>query len=435
MSSDPGGPIARATLTPAERAAADAIDPAWLAAELAALCSVPSITGSEGAARDHVARLLASAGLAVDAWDADPVSLSADSAWPGSEMPRTVLPMVAGTWTGRRPGPRLLLVGHTDVVPPGEPATWSTPPFQPVVRDGFLVARGAADMKGGLVAALAAIRAVAGTLHRARAAGEVVLLGVPSEEDGGGGMLAAIRAGYTGTAAVIPEPTALRIVVAHAGAITFRLDVPGRAAHASTRTEGVSALEKLEVLHAALRADEAARNAAETRPVMSSLGLPYPTILGTVRGGDWASTVPDRMVADGRYGVRLGQSPADAEAELRAAISAACDADEWLRVHPAGVDVWGARFASAEVAASEHLPMTLGDIAAAVRGDRPPAVGVPYGADMALLVNVGATPTVLFGPGDVRVAHAADEHVSLAEVTACARVLAAWLVRELTAAD
>ena len=102
-----------------------------------------------------------------------------------------------------------------------------------------------------------------------------------------------------------------------AGAITFRLAVPGRAAHASVRREGVSALEKLEVLHAALRADEAARNAAETRPEMRALGLPYPTIIGTVHGGDWASTVPDLVVAEGRYGVRVGQVAEEAADELR----------------------------------------------------------------------------------------------------------------------
>ncbi len=61
-------------------------------------------------------------------------------------------------------------------------------------------------------------------------------------------------------------------------------------------------------------------------------------------------------------------------------------------------------------------------------------IGEPYGADMRLLVNEGSTPTVIYGPGDVRVAHSADEHVSLAEVADCARVLAAWVVRELDVA-
>jgi len=70
-------------------------------------------------------------------------------------------------------------------------------------------------------------------------------------------------------------------------------------------------------------------------------------------------------------------------------------------------------------------------LAEAALGRRPSMIGEPYGADMRLLVNEGGTPTVMFGPGDVRVAHSADEYVPLAEVVDCARTLAAWLVREL----
>ena len=257
------------------------------------------------------------------------------------------------------------------------------------------------------------------------------MLAVPSEEDGGAGMLAAIRDGCVGDAAVITEPTRLEIVTVQAGAITFRLTVPGRAAHASTRREGVSALEKLELLHAALRDDEAARNAAEARPEMRALGLPYPTIIGTIHGGDWASTVPDRVVAEGRYGVRAGQTAAGAVEELRAVIAAACAADPWLRDHPAALEIPGGRFSSAEVPADHPLPVGLAAAAESILGRRPPFVGVPYGADMRLLIHEGATPTVMFGPGDVRVAHAADEHVDLDDVVACARVLAAWVVRTL----
>ena len=293
-----------AHLRPAERAAADAIDPARVQDDLLAFCAIPSVTGVETAARDHLARKMEAAGLEVHTWDADPVALAADPAFPGMEVPRTTLPLVAGTLRGSRPGKRLLLVVHTDVVPPGDPATWTTPAFEPVVRDGRAFGRGACDMKGGLVAAVAAIRAVSNAVGPSGLAGEVVLVGVPSEEDGGAGTFAAIRAGYVGDAAVIPEPTQLEIVTVSAGAITFRLTVPGRAAHASTRREGVSALDNLELLHAALRADEAARNAAETRPEMRALGLPYATIIGTVHGGDWPSSLPDRVVAEGRYGVR-----------------------------------------------------------------------------------------------------------------------------------
>ena len=434
-SDDTGRPGATSdNLGPAQRAAVDAVDRAAFTADLLAFCAIPSLTGSEGPARDHLARRLDAGGFGVHAWDADPVALAADPAFPGMEVPRTALPLVAGTFQGTRPGKRLLLVAHTDVVPAGEPASWTTPAFAPESRDGSVFGRGACDMKGGLVAALEAMRAVSRAVGPDGLAGEVILLGVPSEEDGGAGTFAAIRAGYAGDAAVIPEPTRLDVVAISAGAITFRLAVPGRAAHASTRREGVSALDNLELLHAALRADETARNAAEMRPEMRALWLPYATIIGTVRGGEWASSLPDRVVAEGRYGVRAGQTAAGAEAELRAAIEAACAEDSWLRVHPATLEIWGGRFSSCEVPADHLLPLGLAATAAAVTGHRPPLVGVPYGSDMRLLINEGHTPCVLFGPGDVRVAHAADEHVALAEVEACARTLAAWIVGELAPA-
>src|SRR5204862_3739357 len=121
-----------------------------------------------------------------------------------------------------------------------------------------------------------ALRALVASGIAPHLAGTVTFASVPSEEDGGQGMLAAIRAGFTGDLAIITEPTRLDVVVAHAGAITFRLTVPGRAAHASMRREGISALDNLFVLSQALEADETRRNEAETDPLRTALGLPYP---------------------------------------------------------------------------------------------------------------------------------------------------------------
>ena len=316
-------------------------------------------------------------------------------------------------------------------MPPGDLATWSADPWSGEVRDGALFGRGACDMKGGVAAILGAVRALRDSGAASALAGELVVALVPGEEDGGQGTLAAIRAGATGDLAIIPEPSNLDIVVAHAGAITFRLTVPGRAAHASQRREGVSALDNLYVILRALEADEAARNAAETDPLMTVLGLPYPTIVGIVSGGEWASTVLDRVVADGRYGVKLGQTPADAAADLRRAIDAANAADPFLRDHPATVEIVGGQFGSGRVPSDHPLPVGLAGVAEAITGRRPALLGEPYGADMRLFINEGNTPCVIFGPGDVKVAHSADEHVPLAEVEACARVLAAWVVEEL----
>jgi acetylornithine deacetylase len=406
------------------------IDRDRLIEDLRTLVRIPSVTGSEEIVADWAAGALHDLHLTVEVVRPDLDAIRADPAWPGEEMPRTSLPVVVGR-VGRPGGKRVILSGHLDVVPPGEPATWSDDPWSGAIVDGRLYGRGACDMKGGVASILAAVRALgaSGDLHRLD--GELMVVLVPSEEDGGQGTLAAIRSECRADMAIITEPSNLDVVVAHAGAITFRLTVPGRAAHASQRREGVSALDELFVLSRALEEDEARRNAAETDPLMTALGLPYPTIIGIIEGGEWASTVLDRVVAYGRYGVRLGQSPADAERELRAAIEAACAADPFLGEHPATVEITGGRFGSARVPSDHPLPTGLADVAEAILGRRPTLLGEPYGADMQMFVNHGDTPCVIFGPGDVRVAHAANEFVPLDEVEACARVLEAWVLREI----
>src|SRR5829696_5962365 len=94
---------------------------------------------------------------------------------------------------------------------------------------------------------------------------------------------------------------------------------------------------------------------------MAGYRLAYPLSVGTVRTGDWASTVPDALVAQGRYGVRLGEEPAVARAAFEAAVAAACERDPWLRDHPVRVTWWGGQFASGELAAGEALlPLVQG---------------------------------------------------------------------------
>jgi acetylornithine deacetylase len=415
-----------------EQAAVESIDPVRIEHELRTILAIPSVTGDEEAVQAAIAALMAESGLVVERVATDPAELARDPDWPGSEMERTTLPVVIGR-AGPSGGRRVIVLGHVDVVPVGDESPWRSPPWVPTLSSGALYGRGAVDMKGGVIAGLAAVRAVLAAVRASgrEPAGEILFVTVPSEEDGGGGMLAAIRAGVTGDAAVIPEPTGLELVTAHAGAITFRLTITGKAAHASKRREGVSALEELVVLTDALAADEARRNADERRPRMVALGLPYPTIIGKVSGGEWASTVIDRIVADGRYGVRLGDTWQQAEVELRAVIAAACAADPWLRDHPAQVELVGGLFSSAEIADDHPLPVALAGAIEAVLGRRPAFIAEPYGADMRLLIREGGTPTVIFGPGRPEVAHAPNEHVPLDQVVACARALAVWLLREV----
>ena len=112
-------------------------------------------------------------------------------------------------------------------------------------------------------------------------------------------------------------------------------------------------------------------------------------------------------------------------------VADACEADEFMRAHPATVEITGGRFGSARVSSDHPLPVGLASVVERVTGRRPALLGEPYGADMQMFVNHGDTPCVIFGPGDIRVAHSADEYVPLDEVETCARVLAEWVRTEI----
>src|SRR3954454_19743057 len=169
-------------------------------------------------------------------------------------------------------------------------------------------------MKGAVVAALHALAALEG------AGPEVVLVAVASEEDGGLGTFAALERDDAFDACLIPEPTGYEVVCAQAGALTFRATVRGRAAPAAVRLAGRSALDRYVSLHLAIQAHERAINRDVEHPAMRALALPYPINVGLIEGGEWSSSVPDRVTFEGRLGVPLGHDLAEARAAFEAAL-------------------------------------------------------------------------------------------------------------------
>ncbi|MDI1289662.1 MAG: ArgE/DapE family deacylase [bacterium] len=408
-----------------------AIDEDALLADLNELLLFPSMGGTpaEVEVQDYVARRWTDEGLLVDRWDIDVDAVIRDPQFPGQEVNRSAAVGVTATLAGDGTGPTLLLNGHTDVVPPGDLASWSADPFVPRTMDvdgrESLVARGSCDMKAGLAAMWAAVRAVQKSGVQLR--GNVVLASVSGEEDGGLGTFSLLRHGVTADLCVITEPTSLDIMPANGGALTFRLTVRGRATHASRRTEGVSAIDKLLPIMAALAELEARRN-ADVDPLMERWALAYPLSIGVVHAGDWASTVPDLLIAEGRLGVALGETIEHARAEFEAAVTEACASDSWLADNPVEVTWWGGQFASGRTPADASV-ISLTDAAHSfVLGTSPDLYGGPYGSDLRLLQGLGGIPTIQYGPGDARAAHAPNEWVSIEETIDCARVLTRLIV-------
>ena len=390
-------------------------------ATLTDLIRIPSVGGSDAESEivHHVADRLRAEGIEIDLWRIPVADLAARPDFPGMEVRRDEAWGLVARLPGADPDARtLMLNGHLDVVPPGERSTWSADPYSGEVRDGHAYGRGACDMKGGFVAALHTVLA----LHRSgtRPPGDVLLAAVVGEEDGGLGTYATLDRGWRADACVITEPTALDVLAANGGALTFRLRVPGLAAHACARTSGVSAVEKFQIIFPVLRALEASRNRT-VDPMMHRWDIAYPLEIGTVRAGDWASTVPDLLVAEGRFGVALDEPVEQARAEFAATVAEACAGDPWLKEHPVTVEWWGGQFASGRCPEGSDLAHRVVATHAAAHGPAPSVVGAPYGSDLRLLTAAGI-PTVQYGPG-VGYGHCPDERVSLAQVHACAETL------------
>lgn len=416
-------------ITSTEARVLDAIDDAALVASLQALVRTPSVTGEdpEHELQHAAARDFREAGLDVDLWQLDLKTLRADSRFPGTEAPRTEGYGVVGITAGEGP-PALVLQGHVDVVPTGDLDNWpERDAFSGNIVGGILFGRGACDMKAGVAVNLEVARAIQRSgvsLDRRLAIHSVV-----SEEDGGLGAFATLLRGHGGDAAIITEPTSGRIVVANAGALTFGLRVAGRAAHGSLRQEGVSAFDAFLPVHAAIRTLETQRNARPSE-LFSGNPLPYAIAIGRVRAGDWASSVPDLLVAEGRMGVQLDEEPRVARAALEGSIADACAQDPWLRAHQVEVTWPGGQFAPGSIDADHPLIAQTSDAVVSITGRvAPPRGAAPYGSDLRLYAGMGGIPTLHYGPGDVRFAHAPREQVAIKEVLESARALALLAAR------
>jgi acetylornithine deacetylase len=388
------------------------------------LVRTPSPTGNEHAAIGLVASWLTPVADETDAWVVPMSELEADPDFPGTEVDRDEVPVVAARIVGNRPGPSIVLTGHVDTVPVGDASRWSHDPAGEI-EGGVIYGRGSVDMKSGVVAAVEAFTVIAGAGRDFP--GEVLLVAVPGEEDGGTGTLAAIRRGWTGDYAIITEPTSgpagPEIVIAHGGALTYTIGVEGRSAHAAKRLDGVSALEKFWIIHRALQRLETELNERETNPVMTALGLPYPTSVGVVSGGIWSASVMEQLTAEVRAGVTVDETVPEAEVRFASTLIAAISDDPWFADHPPLIERTGAAFGSASIDPSHLLVTAVATAAESVTGAPPARIGAPYGCDMAMWTRVGGAATLVYGPGDVRLAHAVDEAVETTEIGAVAGVL------------
>jgi acetylornithine deacetylase len=390
------------------------------------LVRVPSVTGEEGAVGAVVGRAFSERGLDVDTWEATREETEPYREHVGEQSSYENRPNIAGTRRGAGNGRSILLNAHTDTVDPGDPTAWKGDPLSGNLEGDLLYGRGSCDMKGGLVTHLVALDALSDLGLGLR--GDVTVAVTVGEENGGLGALSTVLRGYRADAAIITEPTRLALVPAQGGSLIFRLKIPGRSAHAAVRDEGVSALEKFGPIFENLRELEQERNGVLSHPLYDGVSNKVPINIGVVRAGNWASTVPESLVAEGRVGLMPGEEVDLFKDLLAERIATIADRDPWLREHPPELEWFGGQFAPAEVEPDAPICEAVKAAHERVTGEKPSVEGVPYGADMRLFIDFGGIPCVMYGAGDVNVAHAPDEHISITELLTATTTVACLLL-------
>ncbi|HEY0401497.1 MAG TPA: peptidase M20, partial [Blastococcus sp.] len=163
-------------------------------------------------------------------------------------------------------------------------------------------------------------------------------------------------------------------------------------------------------------------------PRFNGARYPYGLSIGRVQAGDWASSVPDRLVAEGRYGVRLGEPIGVAQRAFETRLAEICAGHPWLAEHPVRTSWTGGAFASGQLPAGHPLLGAVRDVVALAGGGTPPERAIAAGSDLGQYVAAGV-PTLHYGPGDLHLAHGPLEAVPVAEVVTAARAFALLTLR------
>ena len=413
---------------------------------LQSLIRVPSVNpyfsnyespSREGDVQDILAARLEPLGATLDRWEPSAADLARHAGGPGYYPDRDFhgRPNLVATLPGDLAGggQSLMLLGHADVVSPGD--GWTLDPFAAERRDGAISGRGAADMKAGMAAAVSALEILRAAGIRLR--GDVLLASVVDEEAGGMGTLAVVDRGYRADGAIIPEPTDLNVAPLCRGILWGRLTIPGRASHIEMpqpHWRDGGAVDAIPLGRAFLDAIGAlnARWAADPAKRHPLLPLPCQVLVSMLDAGEFPTAYAGRMriTFDAQY------LPAEKDerglggrvkAELAAFFHDVAQGNDWLRENPPTLE-WLVDADCGETPADHPLAQLL-HRAAQTAGAASRMEGMSSHTDMGLLVNAGI-PTVNFGPGAPSVAHQPDEHVSEHDLhtatVALALTIAGW---------
>jgi succinyl-diaminopimelate desuccinylase len=320
-------------------------------------------------------------------------------------------PSVATVYEGKEERPRLVLNGHTDVVPEGDPNLWSVPPYEGVVMEGRVYGRGACDMKGGLAAMMIAAKAIKESGVELR--GSLILHFAMGEETGDPGTKILLEEGYTGDWGIVLEPTDLKVMTAEKGLAWYHFTFHGKPTHASVPEQGVNAIEKaLKLMEALKRYDEELR--AREHPLC---GRALCSIT-MIKGGVKENIIPEScwLAIDRR--MIPGEDPEEVDREIEAIVERLRGEDpdfrcDWRRVM---------LYEAAEIPVDHELAEVVRRHTAEVTGVYPEPAGTRGSTDQRNFINDAGIPAITWGPGWGK-AHEVDEYVKIKQLVDCTKIL------------
>jgi acetylornithine deacetylase len=387
--------------------------------DLAEIVTIPSVVGSEGRAQEWVLEKMRSIGLEVEMFEANREELVKHPWYVKSDWPYEGRPNVIGKLKGNPDAKSLILNGHIDVVSPEPTDQWTHDPWGAEISEGRMYGRGTADMKGGLIANLYAVKALID--EDAVPRGSVIVFSVIEEEaGGGGGTLACLLKGYRADAMLNTEPF-LKVAIAHPGILYFRVKVEGKSIHAARSHLGVNAAGKMIPLYIALvELDEERAKRLHFELAEKDSGRSCNLNIGTFHAGDWPSNVAGWATMECRMSFVPGETEESVKKEVEERIADVASQDEWLREHPPEVEWFGWHANPWVQSPDDNFIRLMVKNGKEVLGKEPPIVGKPAGLDTRFCSEFNIS-SCAFGPEGGGI-HGVDEYVELDSVVQATKV-------------
>lgn len=316
---------------------------------------------------------------------------------------------VIGILRGEGNGPKLMMNAHTDTV---SVKGMTIDPFKPFVENDNMHGRGACDMKGALAGMMTAIKALINSGIRLR--GDLLISAVVDEEYDSVGTEKLIQE-YRSDAVIIGEPTNLQIGIAHKGFVWLEIETRGKAAHGSVPEKGIDAITNMAKVISCL-------NTLEKTYVKKKHDLVgFPRIhTSMIEGGSEWSIIPNfcRLKIERR--TVPGETSLMVINEINQILKYLSKEDQYFSAEVKKVFERQTMNINSDEAIVKSLRVAFQEI----QRMAPRIVGEPYWTDASLFVNNASIPTCLFGPGDIGLAHSADEFIKISDVVDSAKIYA-----------